>query len=220
MFKQGIATKIKDTRAARPTLGARIFRTRMRAWLIVLTIALLGSPVMARATEVHAGLPTASDYLPAAALVDQAGHPFAFGSLRGKPVLVGFIHASCAGVCEMLTAKMKSVAHELDPSFSAKVTMVSVTTDPKEDGPAQLTTYAKAQGAVGPGWIFLTGKREQVARVLKVYNVPEGDPGDELTHVLVLYLIGADGRELHQYNGTAVAAVAVAADIRSALARR
>ena len=206
MFKQGIATKIRSS------------RTTARSAL--LTIALLSLPVVARATEVQAGPAASTNYLPDAALIDQAGHPVAFAAFKGKPVLVGFIHASCAGVCEMLTAKMKSVAHELEPSFSTKVTMVSVTTDPKEDGPAQLSAYAKAQGTVGPGWIFLTGKREQVARVLKVYDVPEGDPGDELTHVIELYLIGADGHQLHHYNGTAIAAAAVAADIRRAVARR
>jgi len=212
--------KTKPTRAVALMIGASFFRVRTSACYVLLTIALLGLPVIARATEVQTGPATAPDYLPDAALIDQTGHPVSFAALKGKPVLVGFIHASCQGVCELLTAKMKSVSKELDPSFSTKVTMVSVTTDPKEDGPAQLTTYAKAQGTVGPGWVFLTGQHEQVARILKTYDVPEGDPGDELTHVNELYLIGADGHELHHYSGTDVAAAVVAADIRSALARR
>ena len=212
--------RTKSTRTAGSTIRASFFWMRMSAWYALLTVALLSPPLIARATEVQPGSATATNYLPDAALVDQAGHPVSFAALKGKPVLVGFIHASCQGVCQLLTAKMKSVSKELDPSFNTKVTMVSVTTDPKEDGPAQLTAYAKAQGAVGPGWVFLTGQREQVARILKRYGVPEGDPGDELTHVDQLYLIGADGRELHHYGGTEVAAATVAADIRSALTRR
>ncbi len=212
--------KAKSTRTAGSTIRASFFWMRMNASCALLAIALLSPPLIARATEVQPGSATATNYLPDAALVDQAGHPVSFAALKGKPVLVGFIHASCQGVCQLLTAKMKSVSKELDPSFNTKVTMVSVTTDPKEDGPAQLTAYAKAQGTVGPGWVFLTGQREQVARILKRYGVPEGDPGDELTHVDQLYLIGADGHELPHYGGTEVAAATVAADIRSALTRR
>lgn len=208
------------TRPARGLAGADRFGKRIGAWCVVLTIGLLSLPLTARAAEVQSGAASAIDYLPDAALVDQAGKPASFAALKGKPVLVGFIHTSCQGECEMLTAKMKSIAKELDPAFSAKVTMVSVTTDPAEDGPKALTAYAKTQGTVGPGWLFLTGPRDQVARVLKVYNVPEGDPGDELTHVMELYLIGSDGRELYHYNSTKIAATAVAADIRSAVARR
>jgi len=210
--------RIRSARAIRA--GATF--VRVTAWSVALTIGLLSLPVIAQANEVQSGAAAAAatDYLPDAALVDQAGRPVSLAALKGKPVLVGFIHTSCGGVCELMTAKMKSVAQALDPSFSTKVTMVSVTTDPKEDGPAQLTAYAKAQGAVGQGWVFLTGPSAQIARVLKTYKVPQGDPGDETTHVLELYLIGPDGHELRQYNGTEIKAATVAADIRDAISRR
>jgi protein SCO1 len=208
------------TSSTHASLGTGFFGVRLSVWYMLLTIGLLGLPLTARATEVQSGAVSATDYLPDAALVDQAGKPVSFAALKGKPVLVGFVHTSCRGVCEMLTTKMKSIAADLDPSFSKKVTMVSVTTDPAEDDPKALAAYAQKQGAVGPGWVFLTGQRDQVVKILKVYNVPEGEPGDELTHVMKLYLIGPDGRELHQYNSMKVAATAVAADVRSAIARR
>lgn len=198
--------------------GQSLTRAIVLAAALALALSILPRGVVAK--EARSGDATATDYLPDAALVDQAGHPVSLASLKGKPVLVGFIHTSCGGVCEMLTAKMKSVAQDLDPLFDTKVTMVSVTTDPKEDSPAQLATYAKSQGAVGDGWIFLTGQPAEVARVLKVYNVPAGDPGDELTHVLDLFLIGPDGRELRRYQGMQVKATEVAADIRNAVAHR
>jgi len=156
---------------------------------------------------------TGTNYLPEAALVDQAGHPVSFAALKGKPLLIAFIHASCQGICEMLTEKMKGVAAQLDPGFSAKVTMVSVTTDPAEDNPVALTAYAKKQGTVGNGWLFLTGKHDEIAKVLNAYNVRQGD---EETHVLQIYLIGADGQKLHEYDGMKVAAATVATDVRTA----
>jgi protein SCO1/2 len=195
-----------------------VLSMRRYAWVALFAIGLLVLPLTVAASE--APTTASHDYLPSASLVDQNGKPVSFAGLKGKPVLISFIHTSCQGVCEMMTAKMKSVATALGPGFNKQVTMVSVTTDPKEDGPAQLKTYAKNQGTVGPGWLFLTGQPDQVDKVLKAYNVPAGDPGDELTHVLEIYLIGPDGRELRHYKGTDIPESAVAADIRSAMARR
>lgn len=209
------------TRAANErsvAFGRRATSGRWSAWCALLMLGFVGWPMAARATDV----PSAArvSYLPNVTLVDQSGKSRSLAAFKGRPALVGFIHTSCEGICEMLTAKMKSIAEELNPSFNTKVSMISVTTDPKEDGPAQLATYAKKQGTVGQGWFFFTGPEDQVDKVLKAYGVPAGDPGDELTHVLKIYLISPDGRELHVYNGMDIAPSAVAADIRNALARR
>ena len=48
---------------------------------------------------------------------------------------------------------MKSVAHNLGPEFKSEVTMVSITTAPKEDGSRELLAYAKAQGVDADGWV-------------------------------------------------------------------
>jgi protein SCO1 len=200
------------------SIGRRASGGRWSGWCALLMLGFLGLPMTARATDV----PSAArvTYLPNVTLVDQSGKSRSLAAFKGRPALVGFIHTSCEGICEMLTAKMKSIAEELNPSFNTKVSMLSVTTDPKEDGPAQLAAYAKKQGTFGQGWFFFTGPEDQVDNVLKVYGVPAGDPGDELTHVLKIYLISPDGRELHVYNGMDIAPSAVAADIRNALARR
>ena len=53
--------------------------------------------------------------------------------------------------------EMKRVARNLGPGFASEVTMVSITTEPKEDGSRELLAYAKAQGVNADGWVFLTG---------------------------------------------------------------
>jgi protein SCO1/2 len=161
------------------------------------------------------------DYLPNISLVDQNNHKLSLASLKGRPVLVGFIHTSCQGPCELMTAKMRVIADDLEPSFPSRVTMVSVTTDPDEDHPKQLAEYAKAHGAQGAGWIYLTGRSDRITQVLNIYGVPAGEPEDMTSHVFELWLIGPDGRVLHRYegNGAQIKAATVVSDIRSADAR-
>lgn len=159
------------------------------------------------------------DYLPPLNLVDQNGRPVSLSSFKGKPVLVGFIHTSCKGVCEMLTAKMKDVAQTLGAQFHSSVTMVSVTTDPDEDNPAQLLKYAKAQGVDGEGFTFLTGKTQQIDHLLALYDVPEEGPDEATTHVLELFLISPDGTAMRKYNGMSVSSQILASDIRSSQSR-
>jgi protein SCO1/2 len=157
----------------------------------------------------------AGDLLPAIDLVDQNGRTVSLASFKGKPVLVSFIHASCLGVCELMTAKMRAVAQSLGAESEAKVTMLSITTDPAEDGPKELRAYAKKEGVNADGWVFLTGKPDRIARLLVLYGVPYRENHDEETHVMKLFLLGPDGREVHRYSGIKVAAETVAADINA-----
>jgi len=202
-----------------------IIRMRRASIALIIAALTLGAVTCAPAWALNSEVPGGSTFaqinrLPNIPLIDQSGHPTTLAALSGRPVLVSFIHTDCQGPCELMTARMKVIAQELEPSFNEKVTMVAVTTDPKEDHPAQMAAYAKAQGAVGAGWVFLTGKPDDVAHVLNIYGVPHGAPDDEMSHVFELYLIGRDGRQLHEYHGPDIKADTVAEDIRTALARR
>ncbi len=163
--------------------------------------------------------PARVDYLPPVNLIDQNGKAVSLSSFKGKPVLIGFIHTSCKGVCEMMTAKMKQVAQSLGTQFNSSVTMVSVTTDPDEDNPAQLLKYAKAQGVDAEGYSFLTGKTQQIDRLLTLYDVPDEGPDEATTHVLDLFLISPDGAGMRKYNGISVSSQALASDIRNSDSR-
>ena len=176
----------------------------------------LAFPLAARAELGKAGTQAAvspADGLPKVSLTDQKGRAIALSSLKGKPVLVAFIHTSCQGPCEMITAEMKSVARSLGPKFTSEVTMVSITTEPKEDGSRELLAYAKRQGVDADGWVFLTGAPTQIRRLLALYGVTAADD-DSPTHVLELFLLSADGAGVRRYDGAATPAETIASDIR------
>jgi protein SCO1/2 len=192
------------------------------ALLIAIAFALsasaeAGNPALATAPALGvARTPPQVDYLPPVPLIDQNGKSILLNSLKGKPVLVGFIHTSCKGVCEMMTAKMRQVAEGLGRQFNSSVTMVSISTDPDDDSPAQLLKYAKAQNVDAEGYLFLTGTQQQIDRLLRLYHVPEEGPDETTVHVLDFSLVAPDGSSMRKYNGIAVSAEALASDIRNA----
>jgi len=184
----------------------------------LLTAALLPSSA---ASEPANPAATTAGALPPVTLTDQNGKAVALASLRGTPILLGFVHTSCKGPCEMMTAKMKLVGEKLASHPDTRLTMVTVTTDPDHDAPAQMLAYAKAQGANQPGWLFLSGKPANVRRVLAAYGIAHDESEeDEMTHVLDLFLIAPDGATVRHYHGTEISPETIASDIRKTLARR
>lgn len=177
-------------------------------------------PAIANSLPAHTDAEPAQA-LPAITLVDQNGASISLASFRGRPVLFGFVHTSCKGPCELMTAKMRQVAQKLGADADNRVVMVTVTTDPDHDGPSAMLAYAKAQGANLPGWYFLSGKPANVRRVLALYGIAhEETEEDEMTHVLDLYLIAPDGSAVHHYTGLETSPDRIASDIRKTLAER
>lgn len=187
---------------------------------IIGVIGLACYPIAARAATQPTSQQVSADttnYLPDVSLTNQYGKPLSLALLKGKPLLVSFIHTSCKGVCELMTAKMKDVADDLGAN-GTKVSMVSISTDPNDDGPAQLMAYAKKEDVADDGFVFLTGKPAAVKQVLAVYGVNQHAGDDEMTHVFELFLIGPDGHQVRHYHGLKIQAAKVAGDIQHTLA--
>jgi|SRR5579872_1870769 len=187
------------------------------AWIAAAATLALAIPFPARAELGKAGTQATSspaDGLPNMSLVDQNGKVISLSSLKGRPVLVAFIHTQCEGPCELITANMKQVARNLGPRFASEVTMVSITTEPKEDGSRELLAYAKAQGVNAEGWIFLTGADAKIRRLLTLYGVAAED--DDSDHVLEMFLLSSNGVGMRRYRGVATPPETIASDIRKA----
>jgi protein SCO1/2 len=130
---------------------------------------------------------TSSSYFPNITLLTQDGVPVRFYDdlVKGKIVLINFMFTTCNGVCPPMTANMLKVQKYLGEHVGREVVMISISVDPRTDTPPVLKKYAdnfKAQ----PGWYFLTGKKENIDRVL--YKLG-GYAEDKMQHSAVL-LIG------------------------------
>lgn len=77
--------------------------------------------------------------------------------IRDRIVAVNFIYTQCEGVCPLTTANLVRVRKALGERVGRDVFLYSITLKPWQDDAAALKEYARAQGALTPGWTFLTG---------------------------------------------------------------
>jgi len=85
-----------------------------------------------------------------------------------KPVLLDFIYGTCTTICPVLSAGFSSMQRKLAPDAD-KVQLVSISIDPEYDTPEVMTEYLEKYKAK-PGWIFLTGSREDIDTVMRAFN--------------------------------------------------
>jgi protein SCO1/2 len=156
--------------------------------------------------------------LPNVSVIDDHGRPVSLSSLKGKVILLDFIHIGCPGVCATLVSKFGEVADSLKPELGSKVILLSVTNDPEHDRPDQLLALARSSDADLDGWLFVTGKPTDVARVIKAFGVnnermPDGSPA----HITQVFLLGTDGQKKREYRGMLMKPQAVVSQIRDAM---
>jgi len=112
--------------------------------------------------------------LPEVTLRDQAGRPVLVSELEeaSAPLALNFIFTTCTTICPVMTATFAQMRRELGPDAD-RIHLVSITIDPEHDSPAVLARYAERFGAPS-GWSFLTGRPEDVERVLRAFDAWPG----------------------------------------------
>ncbi len=109
----------------------------------------------------------AQNYFTDVELLDQNGKTVRFYSdvLKGKTVVVNAFFTTCTSVCPPMNRNMEKIQQVLGDRVGRDVFLVSITVDPAVDTPARLKDYAQKFHA-GPGWMFLTGKKENLDQAL------------------------------------------------------
>lgn len=183
--------------------------------LLAATFAVCASVVVAAC---HRESRHARVTLPDVSVIDDHGRPVSLGSLKGKVVLLDFIHIGCPGVCSTLVSKFGEVADILKSELGSKVVLLSVTNDPEHDTTEQLLALARSSDADIDGWLFVTGKPAEIERLIKVFGVnnqrmPDGSPA----HITEVFLLGRDGRKVRQFRGMLMKPESVVSQIRAAM---
>ena len=102
-------------------------------------------------------------------LLTQDGKKVRFYSdvLKDRVVVMNTIFTNCKDACPLITEQMNRVRGALGKNFGKEVVFVSISSDPERDSPQAMKKFAGKHKADVPGWIWLTGKKQDVDLVLK-----------------------------------------------------
>jgi protein SCO1/2 len=137
-------------------------RVRITAWAL-----LLGAAAVAGVGPAAAG-PWGPDYFPNVPLITQDGRVVRLYDdlLKGKSVAINLVYTTCTASCPLETARLVQLQRILGDRVGKDIFFYSITIDPKRDTPEVLKAYMQKYH-VGPGWLFLTGKEEDIRLVSK-----------------------------------------------------
>ncbi len=133
----------------------------------------------ATAPEITAAAPRLAPPWPDVPLVDQDGRPLLFYAdlVRGRRVAMNFVFTTCTTICLPMGANFERLQALLGTRVGSEVRLISVSIDPLTDTPQRLKAWG-AKFHAGPGWSLLTGRKEDVDRLLKTLGVFTADRAD------------------------------------------
>src|SRR5215813_2570385 len=152
---------------ARPgILSAALLETRMQRPLLAAAAALVAAAIAAPAPSEAQGRRWGDGYFPNLPVVTQDGKTLRFydDDLKGKIVVVNFMYTNCPDICGLTTARLTQAEEKLREVVGKELFFVSLTVDPEHDTPQKLKEFANSFG-IGDGWLFLTGKPEDIRAI-------------------------------------------------------
>lgn len=142
-------------------------------------------------------LPQDSIYQLEASLIDQAGRPLPFRSLRGQPRLVTMFYTSCQYVCPMIVDSVKAIERGLNATERQRIGFVLISMDPKRDTPAALRTVMAERRLDARHWTLLQPAEQDLRGLAGVLGIRYRALADgEFNHTTALVLLDAEGRVL------------------------
>ena len=172
--------------------------TPRRACLLVLLLAAVAAPVAAAPPD---------DYGPVGPfrLTERDGRTVSAADLDGKVWVASFVFTRCSGPCPSVTATMARLQGELKEQ--PDVRLVTFTVDPERDQLSDLNQYADRFGANPQRWLFLTGPKDDVYRLLRegfhvaVDQGKDSEGRPDINHSTRLVVVDRQGRIRGYYQG-------------------
>jgi cytochrome oxidase Cu insertion factor (SCO1/SenC/PrrC family) len=125
--------------------------------------------------------------VPEFSLVERSGKATTLSDLRGAIWIADFIYTTCTDTCPLQTAEMAKLQDEWKDKSGLK--LVSFSVDPEKDTTKVLSSYADRYKADSQRWLFLTGAKEEILRLVqegfRLSAMPvasNGDTGSVILH--------------------------------------
>src|SRR6266487_1362218 len=103
--------------------------------------------------------------VPDFALIERSGQPVTRADLLGKVWIASVIFTRCVDECPLVSSHMARLQDAL--AAEPDVRLVSITVDPAYDTPEVLTRYAQSFAAQPQRWLFLTGDKATIYRLVR-----------------------------------------------------
>jgi protein SCO1 len=104
-------------------------------------------------------------------LTDRSGRLVTQAELAGKFVVVNFVFTSCSLSCRVVNDRMEEIQRLV--AGVNDVRLVSLTVDPRSDTPSVLAKFADSYHADTNRWLFLTGDKAELYRVIETSFIPK-----------------------------------------------
>lgn len=121
-------------------------------------------------------------------LRDQDGKTVSLRSLRGAPVVVGFMYSTCKDTCPIQAQQIKGALNDVRSAPPA----LAVSVDPANDTPESARRFLVEQRATGR-IRFLLGSRAQLQPIWRQFGVQPQGQGFE--HTASVVLLDGSGRQ-------------------------
>ena len=151
----------------------KIRSIRITAALVLTCIgwgaAYAADTVTAAEARAAAEIDRAREYFSNVELINQDGETVRFFDdvLKDQVVVINFIFTNCDGACPLMTHKLSLVRDSMEGQIGNGLRFVSLSIDPERDTPAAMKEFAKTHHADHDGWVFLTGKPENLNLIVK-----------------------------------------------------
>jgi protein SCO1/2 len=150
-----------------------------------------------RAQSALVGTDLGATPAPAFRLKDQFGQWVSLASLRGRPVIVTFMGATCTTLCPVVAESIRRTVAEFGPERN-KPAIVAISTDPEHDTPAAVQRFSRQHGLL-QRWHYLVASRATLTPIWRRYHLyvaPRNAPAQIANaHTSATYLLDGAGRE-------------------------
>lgn len=141
-----------------------------------------------------APLPGASLYHLDAVWTDHRGETLQLADLRGRPVIVTMIYASCETACPILVRDAGRLFDALPEDVRDRTQVLVVSFDPARDAPERLAAYVDASGLDHPSWRFAVGEPHATRALAALLGVRYRELENGMfSHTNLITVLGADG---------------------------
>lgn len=135
-------------------------------------------------------------------LVERSGRIVTRGDLADRIVVVHLLFTGCSSGCAMLGDRVAEIQRLT--AGAPDVRLVSITVDPRTDTPAVLTRHADRLGADPARWLFLTGEKPEIRRLVESSFLPDAGrafAAGEMPDTSRLFLVDRSGQVRASFDG-------------------